>query len=113
MENSEKVVNALSNASGLAPQRNTLATLLGSTDVRKRFDDMLGKKAAGFVSSIISATSTNKNLKLCDPRSVISSAAIAASLDLPINPNLGFAHIVPYGGKAQFQMGWTFCPLNW
>jgi recombination protein RecT len=38
--------------------------------------------------------------------SVITSAMIAASMDLPINPSLGFAHIVPYGGVAQFQIGW-------
>ena len=34
----------------------------------------------------------------------------AAALDLPVNKNLGFAWIVPYGGRdgkvAQFQMGW-------
>lgn len=32
--------------------------------------------------------------------------AEAATLDLPINPNLGFAYVVPYGNQAQFQMGW-------
>lgn len=31
---------------------------------------------------------------------------IAATLDLPINQNLGYAWIVPYGTKAQFQMGY-------
>ena len=31
---------------------------------------------------------------------------MAATLDLPINQNLGFAWIVPYGNAAQFQMGW-------
>jgi len=38
--------------------------------------------------------------------SVVAAAAVAASLDLPINPSLSFAHIVPYSGRAQFQMGW-------
>lgn len=31
---------------------------------------------------------------------------MAASLDLPINQNLGFAYIIPYGNEAQFQMGY-------
>ncbi|WP_306467668.1 recombinase RecT [Bacillus velezensis] len=28
------------------------------------------------------------------------------TLDLPIDKNLGYAWIVPYGGKAQFQLGY-------
>lgn len=84
----------------------TLELLLGSQNIRKRFDDILGKKAAGFVSSILSAVNQNPSLKKADPMTVISAAAVAASLDLPINPSLGFAHIVPYKDRAQFQMGW-------
>jgi recombination protein RecT len=84
--------------------------LLSRADIRKRFEDMLGKKAAGFMSSILSITNQSKELQVADPKSILSAAAIAASLDLPINPNLGFAHIIPYKGKdgtkAQFQMGW-------
>lgn len=71
---------------------------------------MLGKKAAGFISSIISATKSNPDLALCEPNSIISAAVIAATLDLPIQNNLGFAALVPYkkGDKseAQFQMMW-------
>jgi recombination protein RecT len=37
---------------------------------------------------------------------VYAAASIAATLDLPINQNLGFAWIVPYNGQAQFQMGY-------
>lgn len=100
------VGKAVETGGGLAPQRNTLGVLLDSVAIRKRFTEVLGKKAPGFISSILAAVGTNDKLKVCDPMSVISSAAIAATLDLPINPSLGFAHIVPYGGKAQFQMGW-------
>lgn len=87
-------------------KQERIEQLLGRIDVKKRFDEILGKRAPGFISSIISAVKTNPNLSACDPMSVISSAVIAATLDLPINSNLGFAHIVPYSGKAQFQMGW-------
>lgn len=78
----------------------------GHETVKKRFEDVLGSKAPGFVSSVLSAISSNKYLMECQPSSVIASALIAASLDLPINPSLGFAHIVPYRGVAQFQIGW-------
>jgi recombination protein RecT len=85
---------------------STLDTMLDNPRYKTRFEAMLGKKAAGFMSSILSLYNSNAQLKACDPRSILSAAAIAASLDLPINPSLGFAHIVPYGGKAQFQLGW-------
>lgn len=87
-------------------KNDTLAALLKQDAVRKRFEDVLGKKAAGFMSSIISATSANPELKKADPMTIIQAAAVAAALDLPINPSLGFAHIVPYSGRATFQMGW-------
>lgn len=97
-------------------QTNALATkqslnsLLSSPAIKNRFDEVLGKKAPSFVSSIISAVNTNKSLQDCVPMTVVSSAMIAASLDMPINANLGFAYIVPYKNKgvseAQFQIGW-------
>jgi recombination protein RecT len=87
-------------------QPTSLRSYLDSDNVKKRFHDVLGDRAPAFMSSIISAVSMNANLQRCNPSTVISSAAIAATLDLPINPSLGFAHIVPYGNNAQFQMGW-------
>ena len=87
-------------------QKDAISALLNQDAVRARFEQVLGKKAAGFMSSIISAVNSNNELKKADPMTVVSAAAVAASLDLPINPSLGFAHIVPYGGNAQFQMGW-------
>lgn len=65
---------------------------------------MLGQKAQGFATSVLSVVNNNKLLQNASPASVYSSAMVAASLDLPINPNLGFAAIVPYGKQAQFQI---------
>lgn len=74
--------------------------------IKNRFNEMLGKRAAGFMSSIITVQNSNPQLKECEPMSIIGAAAVAATLDLPIDKNLGFAHIVPYGKVAQFQMGY-------
>lgn len=84
----------------------SLKALMNTKTVKARFEEVLGKKAAGFMSSVVTATSQNKALAKVEPLSIISAAAIAASLDLPINPSLGLAYIVPYGDKAQFQIGW-------
>lgn len=86
--------------------KQTLNTMLGSELVKKRFFEILGKKSAGFISSILSVVKNNDMLTKADPASVLNSAVIAATLDLPINPNLGYAYIVPYKGAAAFQMGY-------
>lgn len=70
----------------------------------KNLRAMLGQKAQGFATSVLSVVNNNKLLQNAAPESIYSSAMVAASLDLPINPNLGFAAIVPYGKAAQFQI---------
>lgn len=84
----------------------TTKDLFGQKSIQQRFEAILGKKAQGFISSVLQVINGNKLLKKADSNSVLNAAATAASLDLPINPNLGFAWIVPYKGQAQFQIGW-------
>lgn len=93
----------------------SVQSILSQESVKTRFNDILGKNSNAFISSIISATKNNSGLADCEPYSVISSAIMAATLNLPIQSNLGFAHIVPYNSKdergnyvkvAQFQMGY-------
>lgn len=56
------------------------------------------------MANLAVVVANNDMLAKCDPVSVISAAVISASIDLPIDPNLGFAAIVPYGRQAQFQI---------
>lgn len=94
------------------PQNVTLRALLDAPGMRKRFDDILGKKAPQFISSILSLVNSDKSLQEAEPMSIIQAALIAATLDLPINKNLGYAWIIPYKNektgitRAQFQLGW-------
>ncbi len=87
-----------------------LKSLLNGDSVKTRFNEILGKKAPGFISSVISAVNGNTMLQTADPQSILNSAVIAATLDLPINSNLGLSAIVPYYDSklrttvAQFQL---------
>lgn len=83
-----------------------LDAIFKQDSVQARFQRMLGKKAPGFISSVLTVVSQNKLLQNVDMRTVLSAASIAASLDLPILPSLGRAWIVPYKGVAQFQIGY-------
>ncbi|MFD1450869.1 recombinase RecT [Oceanobacillus sojae] len=87
-------------------QGTTMKGLLASPAVMKRFEEVLGNRANQFTASILGLYNSEKMLQKADPMSVISSAMIAATLDLPVDKNLGYAWIVPYAGKAQFQMGY-------
>lgn len=70
--------------------------LLNEETVKKRFTDVLGKKAPQFMASIVNVMSASPQLKQCDANSVMAAALVAASFDLPIDSNLGFAALVPY-----------------
>lgn len=74
--------------------------------IKQKFADVLGKKAPQFISSLINVVNSNQDLKKVDQSSVVASALVAASLDLPINPSFGYMYLVPYKGKAQPQMGY-------
>lgn len=89
--------------------------LFEQENVREKFESILGKKAQGFIVSVINCISDNEMLQKADSNSILFAAANAAVLDLPINPNLGFAYIIPYNKKqkdgtfkqfAQFQIGY-------
>lgn len=58
------------------------------------------------MASVLNLVSNDSYLSSVEPMSIITSAMVAASLDLPVDKNLGYAWIVPYRGKAQFQLGY-------
>lgn len=84
----------------------TTKDLFSQNSIQTRFEKLLGKKAQGFISSVLQTVNGNKQLEGANPITILNAAATAASLDLPINQSLGFAWIVPYKGQAQFQIGW-------
>lgn len=86
--------------------------------VKARFAEVLGKKAPQFLASITNVVSGSAQLQECSANSIMSAAFVAATYDLPIDSNLGFAAIVPYNNakwnpatrqrekhmEAQFQL---------
>lgn len=89
-----------------------LKALLNTPTMQKKFEQVLDKKAPQFMSSLLNLYSGDPNIQAAEPMSIISSSMVAASLDLPIDKNLGYAWIVPFydskkGHKAaQFQLGY-------
>lgn len=84
----------------------SLRKLLSQDSIKNRFNEIMGERANAFITSILNTVTQTKELQKVEPNSVVMAAAVAATLDLPINKDLGFAWIIPYGGKAQFQIGY-------
>lgn len=85
-----------------------LNSLLDSEGYRKRFNELLGARTPQFVSSIVSLVNADQNLQKAfyeAPITVVQSALKAATFNLPIDPNLGYAYIVPFNNRVKDQDG--------
>ena len=65
-----------------------------------------GFDAERFVRVCKTVVRENTALQQCDIQSLLGSLMISAQLGLEPNTTLAEAHIIPYGNKAQFQMGY-------
>jgi recombination protein RecT len=90
-----------------------MSTMLDGEKLRGRFDELLGKRSASFISSVVSLVNADEKMQAAfyeSPMSVIQAALKAATFDLPIDQNLGYAYIVPFKNKgvstATFILGW-------
>lgn len=72
----------------------------------KKMEKIVGDNASSFLTSVCQIVAENSRLQECTPESVLAAATMAATLQLPIQKDLGLAYIVPYGKNAQFQIGY-------
>lgn len=85
-----------------------LNSILDGEGMRKRFDELLGKRTPQFLSSLITLVNADVNLQRAfreAPMTVIQSALKAATFDLPIEPSLGYAYIVPFNNNVKDENG--------
>lgn len=83
-------------------------TILDTEKLRGRFNDLLGKRAPQFVSSLVSMVNADQSLQRAfyeAPMTVIQAGLKAAAFDLPIDQNLGYAYIVPFNNKYKDENG--------
>lgn len=84
----------------------TVKQAFESVNVKNKFNELLGKRSTQFITSVLATVNSNKLLQNANWETIYQAAITAATLDLPINPNLGFAYIIPYNREAQFQVGY-------
>ena len=90
-----------------------MSSILDGEKMRGRFDELLGKRAPQFISSLVSLVNADQNMQMAfyeSPMTVVQAGLKAATFDLPVDQNLGYAYIVPFKNKgkmtANFILGW-------
>jgi recombination protein RecT len=96
--------------------RNTAPALKGPVAIKQKLDtykpvitrllDGTGVSVETFVAQIANACRHTPELWKCEPESVLGAALRCAQLGLAPNDPRNLAWILPYGGKASFQLGY-------
>lgn len=103
----------MSNEIQASPQKKIgFSSFMTTPAVQKKVNDIVGgEKGQRFISSIISAVTTNPALKECSNESIFSCALLGEALGLSPSPQLGNFYMIPFNDKdkgkvATFQLGW-------
>ncbi len=78
-----------------------ISNYLKQDNIMQQLSETLGRNSAPLVTSALTAVANNYQLKDATPVSVYTSLMKAAALNLTVDPNLGFAYLVPY--KRNFK----------
>lgn len=98
-----------------APRQNNLQLFnqtLSNPRTQDYLQQVLGEKRSAFVNNITALVANSKALQECEPLSIMYAGIKATALDLPLDPNLGFAYVIPFRNnkegktEAQFQIGY-------
>lgn len=93
-------------------KKQSFSTFLTAPNIKARINEVVGKNAQSFMTSIVSAVSANPTLQECEPATILSAAFLGEGLKLSPSPQLGQYYMVPYDNKkagvkqAQFQLGY-------
>ena len=93
----------------------TVAQFLNDKNTQAYLEAMLKERTGQFVTSLVSLANTAKGFVgvNVEPKSLLFCGLKAAAMNLPLDPNLGFAWAIPYKNnkvsppvtEAQFQIG--------
>lgn len=96
----------------IAARQMSISQYLNSDNVKKHVEGILKDRAPQLITSLISLSNLTPGLAKCDPKTLLYCGMKAASLNLPLDNNLGFAYAIPFNNKkagaveAQFMAGY-------
>lgn len=84
-----------------------ISKYLKQDNIMQQLSETLGRNSAPLVTSALTAIANNYQLKDATPVSVLTALMKAAALNLTVDPNLGFAYLVPYKRKFKENGQWV------
>ncbi|EOD6238663.1 recombinase RecT, partial [Enterococcus hirae] len=108
MATSKDLKNQLTEQSNQVVDASKLGfkTLMSTPAMKKKFTDILHEKSDAFMGSLLTLVGGDYYLSKAEPMTIIASALKAATMDLPIDKNLGYAYIVPFNRKENVGKDW-------
>lgn len=82
-------------------EKKSLQLFVRSEKAQESIQAILKDRAGDFTTSLMTVVNGNPVLQECDPAEVVRVALKAASMRLPIDPNLGLAYIIPYKNNTK------------
>lgn len=86
------------------PQKvQRMKQVIKKDSVQEQFQNALDKNSDQFVANLIELYSNDTYLQNCEPQDVVKKALQAATLNLPLNKQLGYAYIVPFKRRGDYK----------
>lgn len=80
--------------------------VLDNSYYQEQLKNVMKENAGTFAASLMELVTSDDKLLACDGRLLMAEAMKAASLHLPLNKQLGYAYIVPYGNTPTMIVGY-------
>lgn len=109
MATNEELKNQLSKKQDtkiVNPSQLGFKGLMNTPGMKKKFQDILHEKSDPFMGSLMTLVGGDDYLAKAEPMTIIASALKAATMDLPIDKNLGYAYIVPFNRSEKVGSQW-------
>jgi len=88
------------------PSKLGFKALMSTPQMKKKFTDILHEKSDSFMGSLMTLVGGDNYLSQAEPMTIIASALKAATMDLPIDKNLGYAYVVPFNRYEKKGKNW-------
>ena len=88
------------------PSKLGFKALMNTPAMKKKFTDILHEKSDSFMGSLMTLVGGDNYLSQAEPMTIIASALKAATMDLPIDKNLGYAYVVPFNRSDKVGNKW-------
>ncbi|WP_288746585.1 recombinase RecT, partial [uncultured Enterococcus sp.] len=88
------------------PSKLGFKALMNTPAMKKKFTDILHEKSDSFMGSLMTLVGGDNYLSQAEPMTIIASALKAATMDLPIDKNLGYAYVVPFNRYEKKGKNW-------